>query len=113
MNQKEKHRILKLYNQISFPASFGSARKFRRSLRDHANIEISEKALNSILQEDLAHKMSRVKPKNPNQRSIVANSVGVSAQVQIITLVSSLDFKHLCNLCRLILHSSNYASLGH
>ena len=81
MNQREKTRILKLYNQISFPGSFSSTKKFRHSLRENANIEISERALKSILEDDLFHKMTRVRPKNPIQRPIVLNSVVVSAQV--------------------------------
>ena len=54
------------------------------------NINISEKALNAILQEDLVFKMTRVRPRNPNQRPIVANSVGVSAQVDTTFIELSL-----------------------
>ena len=81
MNQREKTRILKLYHQISFPGSFSSAKKFRHSLRENASIEISERALKSILEDDLVHKMMRVRPKNPIQRPIVSNGVGVSARL--------------------------------
>ena len=90
MNQREKNRILKLYNTPSYPGSFCSARKFRHSLLQNENINISEKALNAILQEDLVFKMTRVRPRNPNQRPIVANSVGVSAQVDTTFIELSL-----------------------
>ncbi len=82
MNQREKNKIIRLYNKASFPASFSSPRKFRQSLRENADIDISERLLKSILQEDLAFRMSRIKPRNPVQHRVVSNSVGVSAQVR-------------------------------
>ena len=81
MNQKEKNKIIRLYNKLSFPASFSSPRKFKRSLLENEGIEIGERALRKILEDDLSYKLSKVKPRNPNRRQIVANSVGVSAQV--------------------------------
>ena len=84
MNRREKNRILGYYRDPAFPGSFSSARKFRRGLLDNTDItEISEKSLNALLREDLAHELSQIKPQTAkkNQRQIVSHSVGTSAQV--------------------------------
>ena len=101
MNQREKNRILWLYNRLSFPASFASVKKFKKSLLDNEGISITEYALKKILDKDLANKFSKVKPRNRNPekkyRQIVADSVGVSAQVSISKLVLTLVEKVICS----------------
>ena len=63
MNRREKNRILGYYRDTAFPGSFSPARQFRRGLLDNTDItEISEKSLNALLREDLAHELSQIKP---------------------------------------------------
>ena len=80
-SQREIKKIRKYYSLPSFPASFTSTKKFRKALKDRLGIDIGIRELEDILYKDLAYQMSKVRPKNPTQRKIVANSVTVSAQV--------------------------------
>ena len=84
MNQREKNRIISFYNNPSYPASFSSPLKFKKSLKENSGIDVGIGELKKILQQDLAFKMSRIKPRNPVQQRVVANSVGVSAQVELL-----------------------------
>ena len=57
---------------------------FKKSLKENSGIDIGLRELKKNLQQDLAFQMSRIKPRNPVQQRVVANSVGVSAQVELL-----------------------------
>ena len=82
MNQREKNYIISLYNNPSYPASFSLPLNFKKSLKENSGIDVGLGELKKILQQDLAFKMSRIKPCNPVQQRMVANSV--SAQVELL-----------------------------
>ena len=64
--------------------SFSSPLKFKKSLKENSGIDVGLGESKKILQQDLAFKMSRIKPRYGVQQRVVANSVGVSAQVELL-----------------------------
>ena len=68
-SHRDIRKILKYYRTPSFPGSFSSARKLRHALKERLGMEIGLRELEDILDKDLSHQMSKIRPLNPNKRS--------------------------------------------
>ena len=79
--RNDEERIIRLWKSIDFPGSFGNSKDFRRELKKHANINISQRALDDIIHKDLVYQMSHIK-RQRNSKSRKVTSTGVTIQVK-------------------------------
>ena len=90
LSQQEIKNILRLYKDIGFPASYSSAAKFRRALKDHENIEIGLRELEDILNNDLSRQMQKVKPRNPKVRHVTSEGVTIQGLCDVVYINLSI-----------------------
>ena len=90
LSRQEIKNILRLYKNIGFPASFSSASKFRRALKDHENIKVGLRELEDILNNDLSTQMQKVKPRNPKMRHVTSEGVTIQGLCDIVYINLSI-----------------------
>ena len=72
--RNQEAKILKLWKSISFPGAFSNSLSFCKELKKHANIDISQKALDELIHKDLVYQMSHIKPYLKSKTRKVASS---------------------------------------
>ena len=91
LSRKEVKEIISHYRNPEFPGSFAGALKFKHALKEHLGINVKQRELQNILDKDLAYNMEKVKKKSIHNRRIVANGVGISAQIDVGRIHLKID----------------------
>ena len=78
--RNQESKIKRLWKSIDFPGSFGNTHTFRKELKKHANIDISQRALDDIIHNDHVYQMSHIK-RHLKAKSRRVTSSGVTIQV--------------------------------
>lgn len=87
----DEDEILKLYKDISFPASFRGLKTFQAVLKSDKGIEISEQKLRRILQKEPIYLIHQLKPFKIKRRSTITHNYGELTQADIAFMFSDSD----------------------
>lgn len=88
-----KETILKLWRDISFPGSFRGVRTFQACLKTDYNIDISEKQLRDILNEDPIFLIHQIKSQKFKHRSYITHNYGELVQADLAFMFPDSDNK--------------------
>lgn len=84
MKRSLKKKLIRLYQDISFPNAFSDIRKFQKSLRELKGITVSYRQLLSLLRSDIFYQTSVIKASKHARRKVVADGANILVTCDII-----------------------------
>ncbi|MBM3938031.1 MAG: transposase family protein [Sphingomonadales bacterium] len=90
----DDNEILKLYKDLSFPASFRGIKTFRAVLQSDKGISVSENKLRQILQKEPTYLIHQLKPFKTKRRATITHNYGELVQADISYMLGESDSAH-------------------